>query len=99
MSDCSEDVGVVKNGSNVYFGDYGTKESVIICVHVHFSDWDSLVTQKQETDSPFCTVSRCVFTVQKVSTVVSIITYNSQQESKSKRQTFKVESQNPFYED
>ena len=31
---------LVRNGSNIYFGDYGVKESLIICVHVHFSHWN-----------------------------------------------------------
>ncbi len=28
---------LVKNGSNMYFGDYEAKEFVIICDHIHFS--------------------------------------------------------------
>lgn len=34
---CSEDMRLVRNWSNIYLGDYGTKESVIIWTHVHFS--------------------------------------------------------------
>ncbi len=37
MSECSEDVCLVKNGSNTYLGDAGAKELVIICDHGHFS--------------------------------------------------------------
>ncbi len=36
VSECSEDVSV-KNGSKMYLGEDGMKESVIICDHVHFS--------------------------------------------------------------
>ncbi len=32
-----EDMCLVKNGSNMYFGDNGVKEFVIICDRVHFS--------------------------------------------------------------
>ncbi len=37
MTECSEDMCLVKNGSNMYLGDDGAKELVIICDHVHFS--------------------------------------------------------------
>ncbi len=35
--ECWEDMCLVKNGSNMYLGDDGAKELVIICDHVHFS--------------------------------------------------------------
>ncbi len=37
VSECSEDMCLVKNGSNLYLGDDGMKELLIICNHVHFS--------------------------------------------------------------
>ncbi len=37
VSECSEDMCLMENGSNVYLGDDGVKELVIICDHVHFS--------------------------------------------------------------
>ncbi len=37
MSECSEDMCLVKNGSNMYLADDGVKELVIICDHIHFS--------------------------------------------------------------
>ncbi len=37
VSECSEDMCLVKNGSNMHLGDDGAKELVIICDHVHFS--------------------------------------------------------------
>ncbi len=37
MSECSEDMCFVKNGSNMYLGDDGMKEMIIICDHVYFS--------------------------------------------------------------
>ncbi len=37
VSECLEDVCFVKNGSNMYLGDDGTKELVIICDHIHLS--------------------------------------------------------------
>ncbi len=37
VSECSEDMCLEKNGSNMYFGDDGAKELVIICDRVHFS--------------------------------------------------------------
>ncbi len=37
VSECSEDMCLVKNGSNLYLGDDGAKELVIICDRVHFS--------------------------------------------------------------
>ncbi len=37
MSECSEDLCLVKNGSNMYFGDEWTKELITVCDHVHFS--------------------------------------------------------------
>ncbi len=36
MSECSEDMCLVKNGSSMYLGDNGAKELVIICDHVYF---------------------------------------------------------------
>ncbi len=37
VSECSEGMCLVKNGSSVYLGDDWAKELVIICDHVHFS--------------------------------------------------------------
>lgn len=37
MSECLEDLCLVKSGSSIYFGDYGTKELIIICTYFHFS--------------------------------------------------------------
>ncbi len=37
VSECSEDMCPVKNGSNIYLGDNGVKDLVIICDHIHFS--------------------------------------------------------------
>ncbi len=37
VSECSEDMCLVKNGSNMHLGDDGVKELIIICDHVHFS--------------------------------------------------------------
>ncbi len=37
VSECSEDLRLVKNESNMYLGDDGGKELVIICNHIHFS--------------------------------------------------------------
>ncbi len=37
VSECSEDMCLVKNGSNLYLGDDEEKELVTICDHVHFS--------------------------------------------------------------
>ncbi len=37
MSECSEDTCHVKNGSSMYLGDDGAKESVVICDYVYFS--------------------------------------------------------------
>ncbi len=37
VSECSEDMCLVKNGSNMYLVDDGAKELVIICDHVYFS--------------------------------------------------------------
>ncbi len=37
VSECSEDVCLVKNESNMYLGDDGVEELVINCDHVHFS--------------------------------------------------------------
>ncbi len=37
MSECSDDIRLVKNGSNMYLGDDEVKEWVIICDHIHFS--------------------------------------------------------------
>ncbi len=36
VSEWSEDTCLVKNGSNMYLGDDGEKELVIICDHVYF---------------------------------------------------------------
>ncbi len=36
VSECM-DMGPVENGSNMYLGDDGVKELVIICDHIHFS--------------------------------------------------------------
>ncbi len=37
VSSCSEDICLVKNGSNTYLGDDGSQELVIICDHILFS--------------------------------------------------------------
>ncbi len=37
VSECLEDMCLVKNGSNMYLGDVGAKELIIICDHVNFS--------------------------------------------------------------
>ncbi len=37
VSECSEDMCLVKSRSNLYLGGDGTKELVKICDHVHFS--------------------------------------------------------------
>ncbi len=37
VSECSEDMCLVKNESNMYLGEDGARELVIICDHVHFS--------------------------------------------------------------
>ncbi len=37
MSECSEDMCLVKDGSNVYLGEDGAKELDTICDHVHLS--------------------------------------------------------------
>ncbi len=37
VSECSEDMCLVKNGSNMYLGDDGAKESVIICEGIYLS--------------------------------------------------------------
>ncbi len=37
VSECSEDMCLVKNGSNMYLGEGGAKELIIICNHVQFS--------------------------------------------------------------
>ncbi len=37
MSECLKDMCLVKNGSDMYLGDDGAKELVMICDHVHFS--------------------------------------------------------------
>ncbi len=37
VSECSEDMCLVKNGSNIYLSDDGLKELVINCDHVYFS--------------------------------------------------------------
>lgn len=39
VSECSEDMWLLKNGSNIYLSDYRMKETVIICAHIHISYW------------------------------------------------------------
>ena len=37
LSECSEDMRLMKNGSHIYSCDYRAGKSVIICARVHFS--------------------------------------------------------------
>ncbi len=42
VSECSQDMCLVKNGSIMYLGDDGVKELIINCDHIHFSGKNEL---------------------------------------------------------